>query len=236
MQVLKISIGVFLLVFFSSFVIAPKGVGKKVSAKYRMEQYGQFLEKFEKVNFGDEILLDVRIHEPLPVSEEEFQAVNLDRQVVRKVIEKRMLLSDFDLFLPEITQKRKGGLRPNTYEAEYLVKRAKKFDLLIYSEYADARGYHKNYYLAAFSKTGVILAKEPIGISNQYTFTEAKLSSNWLTATSILEGQDLPLCIKKLKIGKRGAVEMLGVVHPYLDAANRKFKEVEPKNYRLRVE
>lgn len=236
MQVLKISFAAVGLVLLSSFELAPaEGVGR-ISAKYRATQYEQFLNKFETINSLNEILLDVRIHQPLPVSEEEFQASNLDRQAVRKVVEKRMLLSDFDLFLPEITHKRKGGLRPNTYEAEYLVKRTRKFDLVIYSAYVDARQYHKNYYLATFSKTGVILAKEIIGISNQYTYTEAKLNSHWLTTTAVLDGQDLPLNIKKFKIEHKGAVELLGEAHPYLDAATNEFKMITPLNYRLRVE
>lgn len=232
MQVLKVSFAVVGLVVLSSFEWAPAEEVGRIAAKYRATQYEQFLGKFEKINSLNEILLDVRIHQPLPVSEEEFQATNLNRQVVRKVIEKRMLLSDFDLFLPEITQKRKGGLRPNTYEAEYWVKSTKKFDLVIYSEYADARRYHKNYYLATFSKTGVILAKKPIGVSNQYAYTEAKLNSQWLTTTSILDGQELPLNIKKFKIERKGAVELLGEVHPYLDSTKEVFT---PKNLRLRV-
>jgi hypothetical protein len=236
MQVLKMSFVVIGLVFLSSFTLAPTESNGRISAKYRAAKYEQFLGKFETVKSLDEIILDVRIHQPLPVSEAEFQATNLDRQVVRKVIEKRMLLSDFDLFLPEITHKRKGGLRPNTYEAECLVKSTNKFDLVIYSEYVDARQYHKNYYLATFSKTGVILAKKPIGISNQYAYTEAKLNSYWFTTTSVLEGQKLPLNIKKFKIEQKGAVELLGEVHPYLDAATDKFKVITPENYRLRVE
>lgn len=236
MQVLKVSFAVVGLVVLSSFELAPaEGVGR-ISAKYRATQYEQFLGKFEKVNSVNDIQLDVRIHQPLPVSEEEFQASNLDRQAVRKVIEKRMLLADFDLFLPEITHKRKGGLRPNTYEAEYLVKSTKKFDLVIYSEYIDARQYHKNYYLATFSKTGVILAKEAIGVSNQYSYTKAKLNYHWLTTTAVLDGQELPLNIKKFKIEPKGAVELLGEVHPYLDAAAKEFQVISPPNYRLRVE
>jgi hypothetical protein len=233
MQVLKMSFAGSALVFLSSFVLAPAAESGRMSAKYRVSQYEQFLDKFETVSSLNEILLDVRIHQPLPVSEEEFQAANLDRQKVRKIIEKRMLLSDFDLFLPEITHKKKGSLRPNTYEAEYLVKRTKKFDLVIYSEYADARRHHKSYYLATFTKKGVIMAKTPIGVSNQYTYTEAKLNSRWFTTTSILDGEKLPLNIKKFKIEQKGAVELLAEVHPYLDAAMELFT---PKNHRLRVE
>lgn len=233
MEVLKMSFAGVALVFLSSFVSAPTAESGRISAKYRASQYEQFLGKFEVVNSLDEILLDVRIHEPLPVSEEAFQAANLNRKAVRKVIEKRMLLSDFDLFLPEISHKRKGGLRPNTYEAEYLVKSTNKFDLVIYSEYSDARRYHKNYYLATFNKMGVIMAKKPIGVSNQYTYTEAKLNSHWLTTTSILDGEKLPLNIKKFKIEQKGAVELLADVHPYLEAAIEAFS---PKNHRLRVE
>lgn len=236
MQVLKISFAAIVFVFLSSFVLAPVENAGRISAKYRVTQYQQFLGKFEVVKSPNDIILDVRIHQPLPVSEAEFQAMNLDRQAVRKVIEKRMLLSDFDLFLPEITHKRNGGLRPNTYEAEYLVKSTKKFDLVIYSEYVDARQYHKNYYLATFSKTGVILAKESIGVSNQYVYTEAKLNYNWLTTTSVLEGQKLPLNIKKFKIKQKGVVELLGEVHPYLDVSTDAFRVITPKNYRLRVE
>lgn len=236
MQVLKMGLVGAALLFLSSFGINSEAGTRKVSAKYRAAQYEQFLEKFETVESLQEILLDVRIHQSLPVSEAEFKAVNLDRMEVRKVIERRMLLPDFDLFLPEISHKRKGGLRPNTYEAEYLVKRTKKFDLVIYSSYDDARRYHKNYYLATFNKKGVILAKEPIGMSNQYVYTAAKLNHHWLTSTSVLDGQELPLSIKKVKIERKGNVNVLGEVHPYLDAAIDKFKNETPKNYRLRVE
>ena len=162
--------------------------------------------------------------------EAELKEANLSRRELKKVVQERMLLSEFDIFISDISKKSKNGLRPNTYEAEFLVKQTKNIDVVVYSEYQDARQYHKTYYMAIFNKLGAVLAKERIGMSNKDIYTEVKLSNQLiLDAISVLDGTELPFSAKKIKIERKGSIDILEEAHPYLD---EKVKEV--RNYRLR--
>ena len=222
MQVLKISFVLALFFVFCSFSVDD--------ASYKTVQYQQFLSKFEQVKSTDALILDVRINMPLPVSEAELVEANLSRQKLKKVVQERMLLSEFDIFISDISKKSKNGLRPKTYEAEFLVKQTKNIDIVVYSEYQDSRQYSKTYYMAIFTKLGAVLAKERIGISNKDIYTEVKLSNQLiLDAISILDGTELPFSSKKIKIERKGSIDILEEAHPYLD---EKAKGV--RNYRLR--
>lgn len=228
MQVVKISFALTLSLILCSFSF------KK--SDYKTIHYQQFISKFGAPVTGAAIL-DVRNNVPLPVSEAEFQAMNMSRPSVKKMVQERMLMGDFDLYISEISRKGKGGTRPNTYEAECLLKQTKHLDVVIYSEYQDARQFAKTYYLAAFTKTGVIVAKERIGMSNELVYTEAKMSDALvLKANAILNGQKLPLETNKLKLKHKGGVESVENSHPYLDAMTKNMNIQGAKNYRLRVE
>jgi len=227
MQVSKISLVLALFIVLCSFSYD--------NASYKATQYTHFLSKFEQVKSPKNLLLDVRINMPLPRNEAELEEANLNRWDLKKVVEQRMLMSEFDIFISEISKKGKGGTRPKTYEAEFLVKQTKKLDVVVYSEYQDSRQYHKTYYMAVFSKLGTILAKEYIGMSNEHVYAEVSISDRLIMdAISILDGQKLPLSVKKIKIERKGSLDILEDKHPYLDKAAKTFTIGDIRNYRLR--
>ncbi len=153
MKTLKFALLASVAVAFCSFALFQN---TKKDLGVSPQVYKKFLSKFEKVELPHVIGEDVpKTYEKLKKRENNYETSDAKKRLDR----------EFGEIIPDISRGYYSRMGPDEYEAEVLLARTDKFDIIVYSRFPSFRS-GKTYYVATFSKEGTEIARQVIASTN----------------------------------------------------------------------